>query len=145
MVSPQRRQDGRRARLRNRRSSRAVKLLVDTHSVPFQPVHRRDTPGVGTIPDKLRDVERILVKSFGPSLKVGPWIYIVKFPAGHHIQKHSHVSDRLEYVLEGEITFEGQTFGEGSFNFITAHTEYEYDIVKETTILLVFHGPPGVL
>lgn len=122
-----------------------MKLLVDTREVPFQPVHRTETPGVGTIPDKLRHIERIQVKSFEQSAKTGPWIYIVKFPAGHHIAKHSHVSDRLEYVLEGEITFEGRTFGAGSFNFITARTEYEYDIVKETTILLVFHGPPAVL
>jgi quercetin dioxygenase-like cupin family protein len=69
---------------------------------------------------------------------------MVRFPAGHHIQKHSHSSDRVEYVLEGEIEFEGEVVSTGGFSFVSAGTEYEYDIMKDTTILLVFNGPPGL-
>jgi quercetin dioxygenase-like cupin family protein len=123
-----------------------MKLLVDTNKVPFQQVSRKkEYPGVGKIPDQFKDVEQIYYKFLGRDPKTGPFMYIVKFPAGHHIQKHSHAADRVEYLLEGEITFDGEAFRAGSFSFVSAHTEYEYDIVKDTTILLIFHGPPGVI
>jgi hypothetical protein len=123
-----------------------MKLIVDTNKVPFKPVDRQEKyPGVGKIPDSVRGVEGIYYKFFGQSPKEGPWVYMVKFPAGHHIDKHSHAADRVEYVLEGEIEFDGQLFGAGSFSYITARTQYEYDILKDTTILLIFNGPPGLI
>lgn len=122
-----------------------MKLIVDTNKIPFQPVNRREKyPGVGKIPDQFKDVEEIYYKFFGRDQKTGPWVFMVKFPAGHHIQKHSHASDRLEYLLEGEIEFDGEVLSAGSFSFVTARTEYEYDILKDTTILLIFNGPPGL-
>lgn len=123
-----------------------MKLMVDTNSVPFQPVDRREKyPGVGKVPEQFRDVERIHYKFLGRDAKTGPWVYMVKFPAGHHIEKHSHAADRVEYLLEGEIEFDGEVFGAGSFSYVTARTEYEYDILKDTTILLIFYGVPGVI
>lgn len=123
-----------------------MKLIVDTNKVPFQQVNRQEKyPGVGKIPDQVQGVEKIYYKFFGQSAKEGPWVYMVKFPAGHHIDRHSHAADRVEYLLEGEIKFDGQVFGAGSFSYITARTEYEYDILKETTILLIFNGPPGLI
>src|SRR5262249_7750777 len=123
-----------------------MKLIVDTNEVDFKQVDRADKyPGVGKIPDKVGKIEGIHYKFFGQDLREGPWIYMVRFTAGHHIQKHSHAADRTEYILEGEIKFEGEVFGPGSLSYITARTEYEYDILKETTILLVFNGPPGLI
>ncbi|MGA8430470.1 MAG: hypothetical protein WB729_11670 [Candidatus Sulfotelmatobacter sp.] len=123
-----------------------MKLLVDTNKVPFQQVSRKkEYPGVGKIPDQFKDVEQIYYKFLGQDPKTGPFIYLVKFPAGHQIQKHSHAADRVEYLLDGEIRFDGETFSAGSFSFVSARTEYEYDIVKDTTILLIFYGPPGVI
>jgi quercetin dioxygenase-like cupin family protein len=123
-----------------------MKLAVDTNKVPFQKVDRAQKyPGVGKIPDQVGNIEGIYYKYFGENPKDGPWVYMVKFPAGHHIDKHSHAADRVEYVLDGEILFEGETLGAGAFTFITARTQYEYDILKETTILLIFNGPPGII
>ena len=123
-----------------------MKLLVDTNKVPFQQVSRKkEYPGVGKIPDQFKDVEQIYYKFLGQDPKTGPFMYLVKFPAGHQIQKHSHAADRVEYLLDGEIRFDGETFSTGSFSFVSAHTEYEYEIVKDTTILLIFYGPPGVI
>lgn len=123
-----------------------MKLIVDTNKVPFQAVNRHEKyPGVGKIPDKIQSVEGIYYKYFGESPMDGPWVYVVKFPAGHQIEKHSHAADRVEYVLEGEIEFDGKVFGPGSFSFISARTEYAYDIIKDTTILLVFNGRPGLI
>src|ERR1700733_1941964 len=124
----------------------AMKLLVDTNKVPFQQVSRKkEYPGVGKIPDQFKDVEQIYYKFLGQDPKTGPFMYLVKFPAGHQIQKHSHAADRVESLLDGEIRFDGETFSAGSFSFVSAHTEYEYEIVKDTTILLIFYGPPGVI
>jgi ChrR Cupin-like domain len=123
-----------------------MKLIVDTNKVPFQRVNRSEKyPGVGKIPDQVKNVEDIYYKYFGKDPKEGPWVYMVKFPAGHHIDKHSHAADRVEYVLDGEILFDGETFGAGSFSYITARTQYEYDILQDTTILLIFNGPPGLI
>ncbi len=123
-----------------------MKLIIDTNKVPFQKVNREvKYPGVGKIPDQVQNVEGISYKFLGQDPKEGPWIYMVKFPAGHHIEKHSHAADRVEYLLEGEILFDGEVYGAGSFSYITARTPYEYDIRKETTILLVFNGPPGII
>jgi len=102
-------------------------------------------PGIGKIPDKVEKVEGIHYKFLGQDPKDGPWIYMVRFPAGHHIERHSHAADRTEYVLEGEILFEGQVFATGSLSYISARTPYEYDILKDTTILLVFNGTPGLI
>src|SRR4029453_2323237 len=123
-----------------------MKLAVDTNKVPFQKVDRAEKyPGVGKIPDQVRNIEGIYYKYFGKNQKDGRWVYMVKFAAGHHIDKHSHAADRVEYVLDGEILFEGEVLGAGSFTFITARTQYEYDILKETTILLMFNGAPGII
>jgi hypothetical protein len=123
-----------------------MKLIVDTNKVPFQPVSRQEKyPGVGEIPDKIKTVEGLYYKFLGQDQEKGPWVYMVKFPAGYHIQKHSHAADRTEYVLEGEIEFDGEVFRAGSFSFVTARTEYEYDIRKDTTILLIFNGRPGLV
>lgn len=123
-----------------------MKLIIDANDVPFKKVDRTEKyPGVGKIPDKMQKIEGIQYKFLGQDPKDGPWIYLVRFPAGHHIERHSHEADRTEYVLEGEIKFEGKVFGPGSLSYITARTEYEYDILKETTILLVFNGAPGLI
>ncbi len=123
-----------------------MKLIIDTNTVPFQKVKREEKyPGVGKIPEQVKSVEGIEYKYFGQDPKEGPWVYMVKFPAGHHIERHSHAADRVEYVLEGEINFEGKVLGAGSFSYISARTPYEYDILEETTILLIFNGPPGII
>lgn len=123
-----------------------MKLIVDVNQVPFKEVDRTEKyPGVGKISDKVGKIEGIQYKFLGQDATSGPWIYMVRFPAGHHIQKHSHAADRTEYLLEGEINFEGKVFGPGSLSYITARTEYEYDILKETTILLIFNGVPGLI
>jgi hypothetical protein len=123
-----------------------MKHIVDTNKIEFKAVDRAEKyPGIGKIPDKVEKVEGIQYKFLGQDPKDGPWIYMVRFPAGHHIERHSHAADRTEYVLEGEILFEGQVFRAGSLSYITARTQYEYDILKETTILLVFNGPPGLI
>ena len=122
-----------------------MKLIVDTNKVPYQWIDRRvEFPGVGEIPDKVRSVEQIAYKFFGRDARSGPWVYLVKFPAGQHVPRHSHESDRVEYLLEGEIEFEGEVVGAGGFSYITAGVEYEYDVLKDTTIFLVFNGPPGL-
>jgi quercetin dioxygenase-like cupin family protein len=123
-----------------------MKLLVDTNKVPFRRIERRETfPGVGTIPDQVPGVEEIHYKFFGRDAEKGPWIYVVKFRGGYHVPRHSHQADRLEYVLEGAIRFGNETLKAGGFSYITAGTEYEYDVVDDTTILLMFNGPPGLM
>lgn len=122
-----------------------MKLIVDTSKVPFQAVNRQEFPGVGKIPGKIRDVEGIYYKFLGQDPETGPWVYVVKLPAGYHVQKHSHAADRLEYLLEGEIEFDGEVLSAGCFTFITARVAYEYNILKDTTILLTFNGPPGLM
>ena len=123
-----------------------MKHMVDANEIPFKKIDRSEKhPGVGKIPDKLTKAEEIEYKFLGRDPNAGPWIFMVRFPAGHHIDRHSHLSDRTEYLLEGEIYFDGKVFGSGSLNYVTAKTEYEYDIVKDSTILLVFNGPPGLM
>lgn len=76
-----------------------MKLIVETTKIPFRKVNREEKyPGVGKIPDKVRSVEGIEYKFFGQDPQQGPWIYMVKFPAGHRIEKHSHAADRVEYL-----------------------------------------------
>jgi len=96
-----------------------MKLVIDPDSIPFQSINREvEFPGVGKISNQVRNVETISYKFLGRNQESGPWMYLVKFPAGYHVPRHSHAADRLEYVVDGQIRFDERVLGTGGGTLI---------------------------
>jgi hypothetical protein len=125
-------------------------LVVNVNEHPYwenqvMPDGRRLVPGLGLI---RADVKPGTKNKFFGDPDNGPYIYLLEVPAGTAINRHAHKSDRIEFLMEGEIEWEEDdgkitTYGAGTLTHVTAGTFYQYRVLKDAKILLTFYGRPG--
>jgi len=54
----------------------------------------------------------------------GPWFWFWELGPGQGAPAHSHKSPEVMYIQEGEITFQGKTYGPGTCIYVDADTHY---------------------
>src|SRR5205085_12339429 len=106
-------------------------------------VDRKYGPGLGLIKADTRGRTR-----FVGDEQDGPWIYVLDRPAGDVVPRHRHTSDRVEFVVAGEIEWREDdgsvtAYGPGTVSFVTKGTAYEYTVMQDSRILLWFAERPG--
>ena len=125
-------------------------VIANIDQVPYlEPVLRPDgskyVPGLGIIKANTRGKTK-----FVGDAEAGPWIYVLDRPAGSEVPRHQHTSDRVEFLIEGEIEWREDdgsvaTYGAGTVSFVTKGTYYEYSVLKDSRILLWFAERPGFI
>ena len=78
-----------------------------------------------------------------------PFAFLIKRPRGNVTPDHSHLANRIEYVIEGRIEWREQgkppvAYGAGTLTYVEAGTVYGYEVLEDATILIVFEQPPGM-
>ena len=78
-----------------------------------------------------------------------PFAFLIKRPRGNVTLDHSHLANRIEYVIEGRIEWREPdkppvTYGAGTLTYVEAGTVYGYEVLEDATILIVFEEPPGM-
>jgi hypothetical protein len=78
-----------------------------------------------------------------------PFAYYNRRPAGDVTADHSHVADRIEFLIEGEIEWrergrEPVVYGPGTLTYVEAGTVYGYTVLRDAIILILFDGSPGM-
>ena len=64
---------------------------------------------------------------------------ILKMPAGFNVEKHSHNSVEQHYVMEGEYTIDGKSYGKGTYQLLPAGYEHgPFSSAKGATLLIVW-------
>jgi hypothetical protein len=125
-------------------------VIANIDQVPYlEPVLRADgrkyVPGLGLIKASTKGRTKFLGDE-----ETGPWIYVLDRPAGDVIPRHQHTSDRVEFLVEGEIEWREDdgsvtTYGPGTVSFVTKGTAYEYTVMQDSRILLWFAERPGFI
>lgn len=108
------------------------------------PDGRHVTPGLG--PRNADVGENVKYKFLGDPEK-GPWIYVLDVPAGQEIPRHSHRTDRIEYLVEGEVEWQEDNgakilYGPGTLTHVATGTFYKYRVLKDSKILICFPSRP---
>jgi hypothetical protein len=78
-----------------------------------------------------------------------PFAYYNRRPAGDVTREHSHVANRVEFLIDGEIEWRERgkdpvVYGPGTLTYVEAGTVYGYTVLKDATILILFDGSPGM-
>jgi len=89
-------------------------VRIDTHDVPW--FDYKDDASDGPPPIRVKPLTR--------GRSGVPPVQFVEYAAGHEDPMHSHDTDEIFVVVEGEIQLEGITNGAGSIVFVPRDTEY---------------------
>ena len=78
-----------------------------------------------------------------------PYAFYIKRPKGDVTPEHSHVANRIEFVIEGRIEWrerdkEPVEYGAGTLTYVEAGTSYGYEVLEDATILILFEESPGM-
>jgi len=78
-----------------------------------------------------------------------PFAFYIKRPVGDVTPDHSHLANRVEFVIEGKIEWrergkEPVEYGAGTLTYVEAGTVYGYTVLEDATILIIFEGVPSV-
>lgn len=79
----------------------------------------------------------------------GPRVYYGERPKGDLIQLHKHPSNRIEFLVSGEIEWfeQGQAprkYGAGSLSHVIAGVAHGYRILEHAAIPIIFDAKPGI-
>ena len=107
---------------------------------------------INTSGEPLDGVGGVAVKHLGYFNEVGPNIKMVRIDAGASTQPGTAPCQQVRYVIEGEITFEGQDYPAISCMYFPAHVPYPATKSTRGATLLVMqlagldgHSPPWCL
>ncbi len=78
-----------------------------------------------------------------------PYAFHIKRPKGDVTPDHSHLANRIEFLIEGRIEWREQgkapvEYGAGTLTYVDAGTVYGYEVLEDATILIVFETSPGM-
>ncbi len=109
----------------------------------------RQIPGMSSVPTirTSNGVSRFLGREDGT--EEGPWAYYSERPRGDLIPLHKHSSNRIEFLISGEIEWfeQGQSprkYGAGTLSHVNAGVAYGYRVLEDATILIIFDAKPGI-
>lgn len=109
----------------------------------------RNMPGIPNAPviKTSQGVTRFLGREDGGP--AGPWVYYSERPKGDLIPMHKHASNRIEFLISGQIEWyepgtKPRVYGPGTMSYVEAGIVYGYKVLEDAKILLVFDGPPGM-
>jgi uncharacterized cupin superfamily protein len=81
---------------------------------------------------------------FFGDLDIGPWVMINAIQPGYISQTHSHDQDEVFYIIQGDLTIEGQVYGPNTLMFMEKGTVYSFTAGSDGVRFLRFSAV-GVL
>jgi quercetin dioxygenase-like cupin family protein len=108
-----------------------------------------DVPGRSPQRPEGMETSAAVTRFLGESDEAGPWVYFTERPKGDVVPFHKHASDRLEFLIEGEIDWrerggESRRYGAGTLSFVVANKVYGYRVLQDAKILIWFLKRPGM-
>jgi len=70
-----------------------------------------------------------------------PVTMLLKLPSGFHIDEHCHTTTEQHFVMEGEYTSEGKTYGPGSYRLIPAEASHGPFTSETGVVVLIIWDP----
>jgi len=63
--------------------------------------------------------------------------FLLKLPAGFHMESHSHIATEQHFVLDGEYESNANKYGHGSYRLVPAKTDHGPFISEHGATILV--------
>jgi anti-sigma factor ChrR (cupin superfamily) len=70
-----------------------------------------------------------------------PITMLLKMPPGFQMDRHCHTTTEQHFVLEGEYTSEGSTYGPGSYRLVPAGATHGPFSSKKGAVVLIVYDP----